>query len=261
MKIKVAVTNNGQKEVKNVSVSAGAGTLHRFDSLQPGQTREFARDVNISTAGQFRFDASVKDELEETQTFGSNVIQIMYAQPTQQPTDAPIVTPPAPKYEELPTSDGLPAYVGTVERIISVLNHIALALAAVCAVLLAVGVVRRIQANRRAKDHLERSSARVYDQPAPKEKRARKDAEGEEQDVTRPIGEDNEPEVPEVEPGDDAVARDGALMEETLKQLYERAERDGAQPEVEVEEDVPEEESAAEDAPETGRRRRGEDKA
>ena len=261
VKITVKVTNNSQKEVKKVSVAAGTVTLHSFDSLQPGQTREFIRDVNISTAGQFRFDASVKDELEETQTFSSNILQIMYAQPTQQPTDAPIVTPPAPKYEEMPTSDGLPEYVGTVEKIISVLNHIALALVAISAVLLVIGAVRRIQANSRAKDHLERSSARVYDQPAPKEKRARKADEGEEQDVTRPIGEDNEPEVPEVEPGDDAVARDGALMEETLKQLYERAERDGAQPEVEVEEDIPEEETPAEEAPEKGRRRRSDDEA
>lgn len=263
VKINVKVTNNGQKEVKNVSVGTGSVTLHSFDSLQPGQTREFVRDVNISMAGQFRFDASVKDELEETQTFSSNIVQIMYAQPTLQPTDAPIVTIPAPKYEDLPTSDGLPEYVGTVEKIISVLNHIALILAAVCAALLAVGVVRRIQANRRAQDHLERSSARVYDMPAPKEKRARKEAE-EEQDVTRPIGEDNEPEVPEVKPGDDAIARDGALMEETLRQLYERAERSEAKPEIEAEvEEEPEEEAPAEEeAPEEkGRHRRSDDEA
>lgn len=262
VKINVKVTNNSQKEVKNVSVGTGSVTLHTFDSLQPGQTREFTRDVNISTAGQFRFDATVKDELDETQTFSSDVFQIMYAQPTTQPTDAPIVTPPAPKYQDLPTSDGLPEYVGTVEKIISVLNHIALILAAICAVLLVVGVVRRIQANRRAQDHLERSSARVYDMPAPKEKRVRKETKDGEQDVTRPIGEDNEPEVPEVKPGDDAIARDGALMEETLRQLYERAERSNAKPEVEVEEDLPEEDAAEEDDPEeTGRHRRSDDEA
>lgn len=257
VKITIKVTNNSQKEVKNVSVGVGDVTLHTYESMQPGQTREFTRDVNISMAGQFRFDASVKDELDETQVFSSNILQIMYAQPTAQPTDAPIVTPPAPVYENMPTSDGLPEYVSTVEKIISVVNHVALILVAVCGLLLLIGIVRRLQANHRAKDHLERSSARVYDMPAPKkEKQSRKDASGAEQDVKRPIGEDNEPEVPEVQPGDEAVARDGALMEHTLKQLYERAERSEAQPEVEVEDDAPAGEDATE---ETGRHRRSND--
>ena len=243
VKIKIAVTNNSQREVKNVSVSAGSVTLHSFDSLQPGQTREFTRDVNISMAGQFRFDASVKDELDEVLTFSSNIIPIMYAQPTMQPTDAPIVTPPAPKYEDLPTSDGLPEYVSTVEKIISVVNHVALVLTAICAALLLIGIVRRIQANSRAKDHLERSSARVYDMPAPKGKQARKEPPADEQDEAVLDGAIKPSDVPEVEINPDAVARDGALMEQTLKQLYERAERSEAQPEVAVEE-------APEDAPE-----------
>ena len=254
VRITVKVTNDSQQEVKNVSVGTGDVTLYTFGSIQPGATREFTRDVNISMAGQFRFDASVRDELEETQVFSSNILMIQYAQPTVQPTDAPIVTPPAPVYENLPTSDDLPEYVGTVEQIISVVNHIALILAAICAVLLVVGIVRRIQANRRAQDHLERSSARIYDMPAPKDKRVRKEtADGEEQDVTRPIGEDNEPEVPEVKPGDDAIVRDGVLMEETLRQLYQRAER------PEAEDDADEAAAQEEDSEEKGRHRRSDD--
>ena len=256
VKINIKVTNNSQKEVKNVSVGTGNVTLHSFDSLQPGQTREFTRDVNISMAGQFRFDATVKDELDETQTFSSNILQIMYSQPTTQPTDAPIVTPPAPKYEDLPTSDGLPPYVSTVEKIISVVNHVALVRVGICALLLVIGIVRSIQANSRAKDHLERSSARVYDMPAPKEKRARKEGSGEEREEDMPDGAIKPSDIPEVKVSAEAAARDGALMEETLKQLYERAERPEAQPEVEVEEDVPTEEEASEG---TGRHRRSDD--
>lgn len=227
VRFRVDVTNNSQAEAKNVSVSASGVTLYTFDTLAPGQTRSFVRDVSVSMAGQFRFDAAVRDELDETKTFESNIVTIQHLMPTAEPTSVPVQTPVPPVYRERPTSDGMPEYVNTVEKIISVFNHAFLLLAGVCAVLSIVGSVRRVQANRRAQDHLERSSARVYDMPAPKSKeKAHKPQENgeqeEEQTVTRPIGEDNEPEVPEVKPGDDVVARDGALMEETLRQLYTR---------------------------------------
>ena len=273
VRFKVQVTNNGMNELENVSVSASGVTLYTFPKLASGETREFTRDVSITTTGQFRFDASVRNEIDETETFESNIVPIQFAQPTAEPTEAPITTVAPPRYEQMPTSDGLPEYVSTVEKILSVLNHAFLILAGVCGVLLIVGIVRRIQANSRAKDHLERSSARVYDQPAPKEKHSRKeDAKDEQQTVTRPIGEDNEPEVPEVQPGDDAVTRDGALMEETLRQLYKRADREDGEetirptflpdeePTVEIEDDAqdeatvqifPEDEATVQNDPET----------
>ena len=252
VRFKVQVTNNSTKEVKNVSVSATGVTLYTFPSIQPGETREFTRDVSVSMGGQYRFDAAVTDELEQVQTFQSNIIQLQFAQPTAEPTNAPIVTPPAPVYEALPTSDGMPEYINTVEKLISVFNHIFLILAGVCGVLLIVGAVRRIQANSRAKDHLERSSARVYDMPAPKDRKPRPDVPDEpEQDDTRPA-DDAEPDA---KPGDDAVARDGALMEETLRQLYQRAEKANAPQPVEPEEVSDEEpdataESDGDDEPE-----------
>lgn len=257
VRFKVRVTNNGANTVEKVSVKAIDVTLYQFDKIEPGQTREFTRDVSISMAGQYRFDASVTDELDEVQTFGSNIIQIMFAQPTAEPTQAPIVTPPAPTYEQIPTSDDLPEYVSTVEIVLSVLNHVFLILAGVCAVLLAIGVVRRIQANSRAKDHLERSSARVYDMPAPKDKRGRKPEETEEeQEVTRPIGEDKEIDVPDVQAAEEAAARDGALMEETLRQLYERADKASAPVVEEVaEDDAPTAAGADENAGQPRRRR------
>ena len=262
VRFKVKVTNNGQNDVENVSVSAAGGvTLYQFDVIKAGQTREFVRDASISLGGQFRFDATVKDELEETQTFNSNIVMIAYEMPTPVPTDIPIVTPPAPVYEEMPTRDDLPGYVSTVEKIISVLNHAFLILAGVCGALLLIGGVRRLQANHRAKDHLERSSARVYDMPAPKDKRARKEEPREESPaIPQPADENNAFEVPEVKISNDAAARDGALMEETLRQLYKRADREEeapAEPSVVIEEA---DEPAEEEAPESGenvRRRRG----
>lgn len=223
VRFKVQVTNNSESDLENVSVSASGVTVYTFPKLEAGATREFTRDVSISTTGQFRFDASVRNEIDETQVFEGNIIPIQFSQPTAVPTEAPITTIAPPRYEELPVKDDLPDYVSTVERLLSVFNITFGVLTGICALLLIVGFIRRLQANGRAKDHLERSSTRAYDQPAAKEKQSRKESA---QNVTRPIGEDNEPEVPEVQPGDEAVTRDGALMEETLRQLYKRADLD-----------------------------------
>ena len=237
VRFKVQVTNNSANDVENVSVSASGVTLHNFAKIAAGETREFTRDVTFTFAGQFRFDATVTDELEEKQTFESNIVQIMYAQPTNAPTEAPIVTPPAPAYLPKPSSDGLPEYVNTIENVLSMLNHAFLVLAAICVALLAIGIVRRIQANHRAKDHLQRSSTRVYDMPAPKEKRANANSrdkvdkpipeEPEKQEKPQAAAEEREESESEsdLKPSEEAIARDGALMEETLRQLYERADR------------------------------------
>ena len=118
VKFVVKVTNNSTVEVKDVTVSASGVQLYSFPSILAGETRDFTRDVSVSMGGQYRFDASVKNQLSETETFQSNIIQIAYAQPTAAPTEAPIVTPPMPVYEDMPTSDGLPSYVGSVQRVL-----------------------------------------------------------------------------------------------------------------------------------------------
>lgn len=238
VKFNVKVTNASASEVKDVTVTASGVTLYTFPSILPGETREFTRDVHVSMAGQYRFDARVRNQLNETQAFQSNVIRISHQLPTPEPTEAPIVTPPKPVYEEVPTSDGLPEYVATVQNALNTLYWVFLGLGSVCLVLLVVGVVRRIQANMqsaKAQDHLERGTYRDYTQPAPKssKKAARKE-----------------------EPEADAPAKDDELMAETLRKLYpdENKPADAAVT-VEVEGEEPAAD-AAEAADETGRRRR-----
>lgn len=222
VKFRVTVTNVSAVDVSDVAVYASGVQLYSFPSILAGESRDFTRDVSVSMAGQYRFDAKVKNQLNETETFESNIIHIAFAQPTPEPTDAPIVTPPMPTYEDIPTDDGLPAYVDTVQRALGIAYRVLLVLAAICLLLLAIGVVRRMQAiheSNKAQDHLERGSYRDYTQPAPKGREEKKVSRKDEP-VARPIGEDKEePALPDAADTSKTV-EDGELMAETLAKLY-----------------------------------------
>ena len=156
-----------------------------------------------------------------------------------------------PTYEDIPTDDGLPAYVDTVQKALSIAYRVLLVLAAICLLLLAIGVVRRMQAiheSNKAQDHLERGSYRDYTQPAPKGREEKKSSRKDEP-VSRPIGEDKEdPALPDA---DDAsrTAEDGELMAETLAKLYPNG--DGkltVDPTLTVEGEEPAEKPASQEA-------------
>ena len=251
VKFRVTVTNVSAVDVSDVTVYASGVQLYIFPSILAGESRDFTRDVSVSMAGQYRFDARVKNQLNETETFESNIIYIAFAQPTPEPTDAPIVTPPMPTYEDIPTDDGLPAYVDTVQKALSIAYRVLLVLAAICLLLLAIGVVRRMQAiheSNKAQDHLERGSYRDYTQPALKGREEKKSSRKDEP-VSRPIGEDKEdPALPDA---DDAsrTAQDGELMAETLAKLYPNG--DGkltVDPTLTVEGEEPAEKPASQEA-------------
>lgn len=248
VKFNVSVTNSSSVDVKDVNVKAVDVQLYNFPLILAGETREFTRDVSISMAGQYRFDAYVKNQLDETETFQSNVIPIAFAEPTPAPTEAPIITPPLPVHEDLPTDDGLPTYVDGMEKALNVLYWVFLVLAAAALVLLVAGTARRIQANResaKAQDHLERGTYRDYTQPAPKERHI-----VHEEDltpITRPIGDEPPaPEMPAQQDDSQDYAEDGELMAETLRKLYPRT----GEARLTVDPTLTVEDVAAESAPE-----------
>ena len=260
----VKVTNASNVDVSDVTVSASGVQLYSFPSILAGETREFTRDVSISMAGQFRFDAAVKNQLGESQTFESNIVRITHETPTAAPTSAPVVTPPQPVFEEMPTDDGLPAYMDTLQEVLISVYNVCLVLGIISLVLLLIGIIRRIQANvhsAKAQDHLERGTYRDYTQPAPKgSKKACKAEPEEEQPVSRPIGEDKgAPAIPAMDAFVDD-ADDGDLMAETLRKLYPRGENKPAEAQltVEVEGDEPaqEDQPLTDAADEGGRHRR-----
>lgn len=188
VKFRVAVTNNSSFDVKNVSVSASGVTLYTFPTILAGETREFTRDVSISMAGQYQFSASTKDQLNETVRFTSNIIYISYATPTAVPTKAPIVTPPVPQLEEMPTEAEVMAETAQLQQVLKLAAMILGGIGGLGVLLLVIGLIRSTVRKSRIKDQLNVVVGRDYSEPnshpkdfeaAPKQDEAAPEAEAE----------------------------------------------------------------------------------
>ncbi|MBQ9308705.1 MAG: hypothetical protein IJ229_12340 [Clostridia bacterium] len=168
VRFKVHVTNNSTADVSDVSVSASGVTLYTFPSILSGETRDFTRDVSISMGGQFQFVARVRNQLGETSSFESNIIRISEAVPTPVPTEVPIVTPPRPNLQQLPTEDDLDENLKLLQEPLLTAGYVFLALFAVFLVVLFAAALRRSALKREsaaALDHLSEGGARNYTAP------------------------------------------------------------------------------------------------
>jgi len=174
VKFTVSVTNTSEVEAKDVVVSATKVDLYTFDSIPAGETRTFVRDVRVEMAGNFRFDARVENQLEETETFYSELVRVIHSTPTTAPTQVPIAKPVLPEKEELPTQDGLPPYVSTVQNVLGIAQWVFLAVGVAALALVIVGLAGRAKnaaQSAKASDHLERNGYRDYTQAVSAKKR------------------------------------------------------------------------------------------
>ena len=224
VKFTVTVTNNSAADAENVTVSASGMDLYTFDKIAAGQSASFVRDVKIEMAGNFRFDARVANQLGATETFYGDLVRITHSTPTAAPTQVPIATPEAPMLERIPTDDGLPPYVTTVQNAMNIGQWIFVAIGGICVLLIVIGVVSRVQnAARSAKapDHLERDGYRDYTQAVPAKKRhVMPDAEDEDVDEEY-YGAKPEIEAPAEEVAEEAA--DPAAVSDAMAQLYPEA--------------------------------------
>ena len=217
----ITVNNESAVDVANISIRAVDTVINTFDSIPAGESRTFTREMAISMPGMFQFTASCKDQLSQTLTFPSNTVYVGHEQPTAEPTEAPIVTPPAPRYEEVPQSydelapsEKLPEWTEQVETVAGKAKWILAGIAGVLLALLLVGFVRRgvlkAQSNK-AMDHLDGANYRDYS-TQPKRNRRSEISSGSDHPVTA-----------QEEKAEEAVentAQDSELMAETLKRLY-----------------------------------------
>ena len=153
------LTNNSSQTAKNTTVS----------ELAPSQTVTIERDFTISQAGKFRFTASIKDALDNTQTFDSNEITIAYAAPTAAPTAmpqvtvAPLVTVTVAPIEVLePVASQTSGYLRTAALVFAGLFGVSFLLFAVSTVMRA----KRRSTSRNAYDHMDLAERRDYTEPA-----------------------------------------------------------------------------------------------
>jgi hypothetical protein len=217
-------------------VKAVERQVYYFDVIPSGQSRTVTRDMEISMAGTFQFTANTRDELNQTLSFASNPIQIAYAPPTPVPTEAPLVTPPAPARIAMPEATAAPEWIRTTEQAADTAKWVLVGIAGVLGVLLLIGAVRRGQSkshSNKAMDHLEGANYRDYS-IAPKRRRRNEVVSGEEEQAQAQEAPAEEPE-PAAEPGKKEESSE--LMAETLKRLYNES--------AEVAKDAAEEAGAA----------------
>lgn len=218
---KITVHNESAVEVKNISVKAVDKEVYFFDTIPSGESRSVTRDMEISMAGNFQFTANAKDELGQVVTFASNTIPIAYAPPTAVPTEAPLVTPPAPvTYTPVPET-AAPQWIKQAESAADTAKWVFAGIAGVLTVLLLIGAVRRghrkSQSNK-AMDHLEGATYRDYS-VAPKGRKRSEIVSGEEERGAKAAGTPNAGELPQAPATQDAGSDE--LMAETLKRLYD----------------------------------------
>ena len=252
VKFTVHVTNNSTVEATNVTVSASGVTVYPYNTsssgvaIAPGETLTFVRDVQVDYPGTFRFDAHTTDQLGEKVTFEGNGVVVRYAPPTATPTLAPIATPQVPVTQPVPQQDNLPAYYDTAESALDIGFWVMAGLAALCLVLIVVGVVGRSASASKAaqaEDNIMRSANGDYTRAVSnRRRRYMPESETEDEPVARPAPEEPA-EAPADAPADDAVAD----MQETMSELY---------PEVTPAADEPAPEAPAEEPTEVTYRRR-----
>lgn len=163
------LTNNSSQTAKNVTLYHGATRITTVSELAPSQTVTIERDFTISQAGKFRFTASIKDALDNTQTFDSNEITIAYAAPTAAPTPvpqvtvAPLVTVTVAPIEVLePVASQTSGYLRTAALVFAGLFGVSFLLFAVSTVMRA----KRRSTSRNAYDHMDLAERRDYTEPA-----------------------------------------------------------------------------------------------
>ena len=246
----ITVRNESAVEVKNISVKAVEREVYFFDAIPSGESRTVTRDMEITMAGTFQFTANAKDELGQVVTFASNTIPVAYAPPTPVPTEAPLVTPPAPATMALPQETASPEWIPQTERLADTAKWVFAGIAGLLGILLLIGAVRRghskSQSNK-AMDHLEGANYRDYS-VAPKRRKRNEVISGEEEHKEETAGTPVPDDLPQAEPEKEEQGSD--LMAETLKRLYdETAEgvKDGAEKAGEAAEEAAE---AAEEAAE-----------
>lgn len=105
----VQVKNIGQTDAATLTVKEAGTTVATIPSLPSGESRTLVFDLETSIAGQIQFEVSGKDAAGNDKAYDSNIIQLVYVEPTPEPTatPAPTAVPATPSPE--PTATPVPS--------------------------------------------------------------------------------------------------------------------------------------------------------
>lgn len=165
----LTVTNNSNIKAENIDILHGDTLIYTIPALEPGESTQIVRDYTISQAGKFRFTASLKDTMQNTVTFDSKEIQIVYARATSVPTVRPVPTLTVPPQATIaPAEPILHQAKDAVKVLLVVAGGV---FAGLLVLFLASTGVRMYKKMNAASvyDHLELGERRNYTDPADEE--------------------------------------------------------------------------------------------
>lgn len=232
VKFTVTVTNNNTVPVENVRVVSNGVTFKTYASIPAGQSVTFTRDVELSMAGAYRFDAVTNDQLGDPMPpFMGNEVRIIQARPAATPTQVPISTPVRPNLLNTPSMADIPSdWQDSVKPMLDVAKWVFMGLGGVCLTLVVIGFAGRSAKAARsgnATDHLQRDGYSVYTEAVPQRKR-RIVTDNSIEETTKKRGKRKSPE-PMAEPVQE-MAEEAPDMQEAMNELYPEADIAQEQP-------------------------------
>lgn len=175
VRFKLTVTNNSTMEAKNVALYHGDTHIYTFPSILPGKSVTIERDFSVAQAGKFRFTARVRDALDNTVSFDSNEIRLIYAAPTATPSPVVRVTVAPPAYVTEAPAEVLDPVTFRTNNLLKMAATVLLPLFGVVFLLFVViTIARKVRRNaaKKAIDSMQLTDKRDYTQPAQSRKHA-----------------------------------------------------------------------------------------
>ena len=178
VQFRIFISNTSRVQAKDVKVMHGKHEIYTYETIEAGETRTLIRDMELSTAGKYRFSAIATDVLGVSNTFEGNDMQIAFEKPTPPPpAPTPVPQPTAiPQFVAQTMPPITDASIAPAPKLIMSILHPFLIVVAILLLLvlllLIVAYVKRIMrkvATNHAVDQLERTTYRDYKDPLDEE--------------------------------------------------------------------------------------------
>ena len=180
----VRVSNIGETDATTLTITEAGTTVATIPSLPSGESRTAVFEIETSIGGQIQFEVSGKDAAGNEKSYASNILDIVYVEPTPAPTATPRPTAVPPTPSPVPTATPVPTLMDRITDSVNplVLKIIAGVLAGLIALIVIVNAVRASSRRKLLKNALD-TIDRSPDTRDPSGKHAKKAPKKEKKDT------------------------------------------------------------------------------
>ncbi|MBQ8094226.1 MAG: hypothetical protein IJ242_11710 [Clostridia bacterium] len=153
----IRVSNQGETDATTLTVSEAGTPVATIPSLPSGETRDVVVDIQTSIAGQIQFAVTGKDAAGNDKSYTSNIITLVYLEPTPVPTNTPAPTQVPPTPSPVPTATPVPTVLDQIAGMFSLqaLQIAAGVLGGLIVLIIAVSAITVTQRNRRLNEAID----------------------------------------------------------------------------------------------------------